>query len=233
MESTRFDRMTRMAAASGSRRSVLKSLAGTAFGGAGFLGLRRPGGATPAALSRLADLDPAEQAVVLYEALADLTETHLGNCDELQAKTQQFMQDYGDALKDIAAREKGWSHAERLANAEKYGDRLLAATKTLHFGTERCSYRAGSQATPAAKTYMDAVLALRPGALQDSCDCSSDCPLSTGQCIYAWGACIAGGCMCCWSSYCGSYSHCMGDCQSNECCTGSGVCQDPEPPDEG
>lgn len=233
MEQTRFDRFTRRIAAGGSRRAVVKSLVGSALGAVGLTHLGRAGAASSPTLSALADLEPAEQAMVLYEALAELTEAHLGNCAELQAKTERFLQDHAGTLDQITTIERGWSHVERLANAEKYGDRLLAATKTLHFGKERCGYRGGDAATPAAQTFMAAALDLRPSVRQETCDCSADCPLSTGQCIYAWGACIAGGCMCCWTSYCGSHDHCMTDCDANECCTGNGVCQDPEPPDEG
>lgn len=230
MDGTRFDRIARHVGGGASRRTVLKSLAGSAVGGAGLFSLRRQAVAAPV---RLADLDPEEQAVVLYEALASLADSHQGRCDELAAKTNQFMQDNGDALKSVRTVEKGWSRAERLDNAAKYSDRVLTATKTLHFARERCGYRAGGAATPVAESFVPFDLDLQPQGLQESCDCGSDCPLSTGWCIYAWGSCIVGGCMCCWTSFCGSYDHCMEDCQANECCTATGICSSPAPPSEG
>jgi hypothetical protein len=226
---TTLDQVARMLAVGTSRRGVLKSaLAGTA-GGASALVV---GGFSQAALAaRLAQADSEEQSVILYEALAEQMDKHTGSCDELATKVQQFITDNADALKQIRTEEDAWDQQHRIAHATTYGDRLNNATRTLHFARVRCGYRSPSSNAPCATP----VAKLAPLALpnrQDSCDCGSDCPMSTGWCVYAWAACVTGAdCECCWTSYCGSYDHCMEDCQSNECCTGGEQCGSPNPPD--
>jgi hypothetical protein len=233
MDGNRFDRITRSLATGTSRRSLVHALAAGVMGGAAAL---LPGSGAARQQGRLADLDTEEQSVVLYEALAELADSHTGSCEELSDATQQLLLANADVLDTIRAEQDEWDQTRRLAHVQTYGDRLETATRTLHFARHRCGSRAstGPAATPA--TSLEHVRAFsKPMSLrQDSCDCGSNCPMGTGWCIYAWGACVSGAeCECCWSSYCGSYSHCMTDCQANECCTGNDDCGSPDPPDGG
>jgi hypothetical protein len=230
MRNGRFDQLTRTLAMGTSRRRVLKSMVAGTAGGASALAM---GGYSPSALAaRLAQADSGERSVILYESLAELTDKHTGTCDELATAVKRFVADNADALKQIRTEEDAWTQEQRLAHARKYGDRLDNATQILHFSRVRCAYRSPAGAAPCATP----VAKMAPLSLpnrQDSCTCSSDCPMATGWCVYAWLSCASGAdCECCWSSYCGSYDHCMEDCQSNECCTGGETCGSPNPPDE-
>lgn len=62
--------------------------------------------------------------------------------------------------------------------------------------------------------------------------CADHCPLDRTECIETWGSCIAGDdCDCCLSSLCGSKSHCLLDCNSNDCCGNLPACTSaPVPP---
>jgi hypothetical protein len=242
MDQQRFDRFTRAFSGGASRRNVLRSLAASALTGAAFtVGGRR----TLAA--RLQGLDPDEQAVVLYEGLAGVVDQHDGNCAELAEVVRAYLDDNADALNQLDTSLTADNQPARRAAAEQYGDRMEAATATIQFGRIRCAYRGGSPdggllcpeggtATPVASYMPNArrALAARAAALQDSCDCAGDCPMSAGWCVVSVAECIFGGtpCECCWTSYCGSYDHCMTDCQANDCCTGT-TCSSPNPPDTG
>lgn len=232
MGERRIDALARAFATGTSRRRVLKSLAAGAAGGVGALA----GGYSPSALAaRLAETDPEEQSVLIYEAIASIAESHTGTCDEISAIAMQFRDSHGDLLDQIRTEQDSWTYAQRMIHNQKYGDRLDLATKTLHAATARCGYRsapsdpANPPATPNAKTAAKSV-----PMRQDGCDCNANCPIGAGWCAYYWLSCVGGSesCLCCWTSYCGSYDHCMTDCQSNECCTGSAVCSSPVQPNE-
>lgn len=219
MDGHRFDRLTRSMVGT-SRRSVLRTLAAGAAGGISVVAFGRDARAQRAFKARLQGLPLEEQAVVLYEGLAELADAHAGNCDELAAKSQDFMTTNADLFAQIQDQQEAWSHEERTANAETYGDRLEAATKSVHFAVARCGYvaPAGVAGSPAAGCAPSTAMRKAAPALQ-SCDCGSNCPISTGHCI-AFGLSCAGGdgCSCCWVSDCGKTSHCENTCGGNECC---------------
>jgi hypothetical protein len=56
-------------------------------------------------------------------------------------------------------------------------------------------------------------------ALHVTC-CEQTCPISTGDCVTNWAAGIGGGVACdtCMTGWCGSYDHCIQDCDSSDCC---------------
>lgn len=220
MDGHRFDRLTRSMSSS-SRRGVLRTLAAGAAGGIGVVAFGRDARAQKAFKARLQDLPLDEQAVVLFEGLAELSDAHGGGCDEWAAKAQDFMMANADLIAQVQADQEPWTHERRIANAETYGDRLEAATKSLHFARSRCGFvpPSGLEGSPAATCAPSTAMRKAAPSLQ-SCDCGSNCPISTGHCIGFGFACAGGDpCACCWASDCGKTSHCENNCAGNECCT--------------
>ncbi len=240
MDDTRFDRFVRVFSAGTSRRGVLRSLAAGALGAGAMAS-----GVSGTLATRLQGLDPDEQAVVIYEGLAEVADQHTGSCAELGTAVQAYLDTNAERLRQVDTDLDPGDQAARMAAAKRYGDRMEAATATIHFSRIRCAYRAGSSgeglsgdcadaATPVA-AYMPnthRALVARKAVLQDSCNCAGECPMGAGWCTVSVAECILGGspCECCWTSYCGSYDHCMLDCQSNECCTGEQTCATPDGP---
>lgn len=144
--------------------------------------------------TRLADLDTEEQSVVLYEALAELADSHTGSCEELADATQQLLLANADVLDAIRTEQDEWDQTRRLAHVQTYGDRLESATRTMHVARQRCGYRAsnGTSATPAASLENIRAFSSPMSLRQDACDCGSNGPMGTGWCIYAWGVCVSG-----------------------------------------
>lgn len=219
MDGNRFDRLTRTMGGT-SRRGVLRTLAAGAAGGLGIAAFGRDARAQKAFKARLQDLSLEEQAIVLYEGLAEIADAHGGSCEELGAKTQDFITTNADLYAQVQAEQEAWTHEQRIANAETYGDRLEAATKSIHFARARCGYvpSDGVADTPLADCSPSIALGKSAPSLQ-TCDCDSNCPISTGHCI-GFGLACAGGspCACCWASDCGKKSHCENNCAGNECC---------------
>jgi hypothetical protein len=126
LDGNRFDRITRSLATGTSRRSLVHAMAAGVIGGAAAL---LPGSGVArrqrALDMRLADLDTEEQSVVLYEALAELADSHTGNCGELGDATQQLLLANADVLdairgeQDPGTKRAGWTTFRRTVIASR------------------------------------------------------------------------------------------------------------------
>jgi len=258
MEDHRFDRLIRNLASAPSRRNVLKSIA--TGGAASVAGLFMTNSRqAKAATALLLALDPDERAIAFYEQLTDIAHLHAHEgCDKIAVMTKQFPADNAAVLEEIRSEDAAWTRDQHEAYVVKYSDRLEVATRKGHFARERCRYANeahGGAGTPAAGTPAASVNSAEPSRvipfsysertivaarehIQSGCGgkgCADHCPLDRTECIETWGGCIAGGddCQCCLSSLCGSKSHCLTDCDSNECCSGVPACNGafvPPPP---
>lgn len=224
METSRFDRLTRAFAGGTTRRRLVGALG---FGTAATL----TAGSGPALATNfvvVADTSSEEAAVSLYEALASMAETHTESCPELGAKLDQFKLDHAEQLAEMQIEQEAWSHDQRIAHVDIYGDRLRAASKTIIEAGQRCSYIRDDHGTPIAtpagaggsscgdRSHTRGFLAL---AAQESCDCDSTCPISTWHCIESGAGCAGGdSCECCMTSLCGHTHHCLNNCNANGCC---------------
>ena len=97
MDQRRFDAVTRGMATHGTRRSVLRGLAGFAAGSLAAIGLGQAGRLAKA----LQAADSEEQSVLLYEHMALIARSHVGSCAELGAKLTSFANEHAELFKAL------------------------------------------------------------------------------------------------------------------------------------
>jgi hypothetical protein len=148
MDPKRFDRITRSLVNKGSsRRSVLRGFSALAAGSMAALGL---GPAARFAKVFAQTTDSEEKSVLLYERIAEIAHEHHGTCEELQLSVREFLLDYDQEFVVILEEQRAWPSDQRLAHAEKYEDRRIAASERIATAFARCSYVTDPNATPEA-----------------------------------------------------------------------------------
>ena len=225
MSTSRLETVTRALRIGTNRRTLVGALT------LGSTAIAAPASAQPTLATRLAQPDPDEQAVALYEALAAITESHIGTCQELASILDQFKAEHADTIAAINTEQDAWSQDKRNTHADTYGDRMRAASKTIIESGQRCSYIRDSTGTPVAtpagarsscadRAPRTNTLGFSAFASQDYyCDCEKHCPVGVGHCIESGASCAAGDkCDCCMVSLCGHASHCRDNCYANGCC---------------
>jgi hypothetical protein len=144
MDGSRFDAFTKALAGVANRRRFFRGVGGVAGASAiAATGLTRP------ARAMAQTDDPEEQAVLLYEELAELTHGHVGSCVELREKVCEFWAVNGDLIAQMKADQDAWTLTDRHTHAQTYGDRRHDATAKIHAAALRCQFAADADATPA------------------------------------------------------------------------------------
>ncbi len=170
MQHRTFDRLARNFAAQKTRRGFLGSLA--ALAAAGFattaLGQRRDFESKLA----MAEDDPEEQMVLLFEEVGRLAHEHDGACDALAEKMRTFHDRHRDQIESQRAEEATWSKDRRIRHADTYGDRRDAVVAQVTAALDRCKGGSGNAASPVAAT---------PAAMLPSADLAARIPTSTGR----------------------------------------------------
>lgn len=152
MDQGRFDALTRTLAQQGTRRALVRRVAGVAVGGLAAVGLGPVGRFNRA----LKAADSEEQSVMLYEELARIAHEHVGTCAELRLKHGAFFDLHGDMLASHKTEQDAWTREKRIEHAETYGDRRHTASALLLAATRQCRHAVmtpkslGSAATPEA-----------------------------------------------------------------------------------
>jgi hypothetical protein len=149
MEPNQFDRIARGIANKGSsRRSLLRGVSALAAGSMAALGFG-PAARFAKAFAQASD-DPEEQSVLIYERIAEIAHNHHGSCAELQAAVREFLLEYDQEFVLILEEQRAWPMETRLAHAEKYEARRIAASERIATAMARCSYVIDPNATPGA-----------------------------------------------------------------------------------
>ena len=150
MEQRQFDHLTKVFAARGTRRGLVRGLTGVAAGALAAVGL----GHEARFARALQAVDSQEQSVMLFEGLAAIAHEHVGSCEELRDKLNQFRTDHAELLAQHKTEQDAWTREQRVAHADAYADRRRDASTKLLAASVRCGYSATTpgEATPGEAT---------------------------------------------------------------------------------
>ncbi len=242
MESTRFDRLSRLMGRATSRRGALKTMAAGTVGGAALMTA-----SSAHAQNQTAD---GEEWVQLYEAMAAAVDTIGGPCENVTDAMRMFQEQNADRFQQMQDDIATWTPEQVTAHQTAYGPRVQSASIDIQLALTRCGYVEGSDSphslADANADFTPATLEATPGAMvfgtsksiggpdlmlglsgqcqgmgkgADYCNCTCNNSFTVGNCALFMAACAFGGCAsppnCCWSGICVAgfdHDHCVAQC---------------------
>ncbi len=227
MESTRFDRLTRMMARATTRRGALKTMAAGTVGGAALM----------TASSSHAQTADGEEWVQLYEEMAAAVDTIDGACSNVADAMQAFQMQNADRFQQMQEETAAYAPEQVAAHQQAYGPRVQQASIAIQLALTRCGYVEVSDSPHSLADvnadYTPATPGATPGAIvfgtsksiggpdlmlglsgqcqgmgngADYCNCTCNNTFTVGNCALFMAACAFGGCAsppnCCWSGIC-------------------------------
>ena len=136
MESTRFDRLSRLMGRATSRRGALKTIAVGTVGGAALMTA-----SSAHAQNQTAD---GEEWVQLYEEMAAAVDTVSGPCENVIDAMQAFRTQNADRMQQAREETSAYTQDQVMAHQEAYGSRVQQASIAIHLAMTRCGYVDGS-----------------------------------------------------------------------------------------